>query len=116
MGSMNPVKCPFCGRGKASYIPDGCRFPMCGDCLWVLHDMDLPLEMRLAPVHMRYERYARIWLALTGRPRAIQQTSEVEVTDTIVTPSTKRTGTNVIRTVFQFPGLPLFIAQFLISC
>ena len=89
---------------------------MCGDCLSVVHNMDLPLEMRLAPVHMRCERYARIWLALTGRPQAFQQTSEHEVTDTIVALSTKRTGTDVMRTVFQFPGLPLFIAQFLIWC
>ena len=78
--------------------------------------MDLPLEMRLAPVHMLYERYARIWLALSAHPRAIQQTSEVEVTDRIVTPSMERTGTNAILAVFQFPGIALFIAQFLISC
>ena len=78
--------------------------------------MDLPLEMRLAPVHMRYERYARIWLSLTGRPRAIQQTSEVEVTDSIVTPSTEHTGSNAILTVFQCPGIALVIARFLIMC
>ena len=89
---------------------------MCGDCLTVLHNMDLPLEMRLAPVHMLYERYARIWLALSAHPRAIQQTSEVEVTDSIVTPSMERTRSNAILTVFQCPGIALVIARFLIMC
>ena len=55
---MEPVDCPFCGIGKAGYIPDPYTLPMCGSC-------QLKMDKNLfLPARIRLQRRARSWLAL----------------------------------------------------
>ena len=62
MGSMEPVDCPFCGIGKAGYIPDPYTLPMCGSC-------QLKMDKNLfLPERIRLPRRARSWLALSMEP------------------------------------------------
>ena len=110
MGSMAPVQCYLCGKGKAGYIPEPYSLPMCMDCIVPLCKVAV-----FRPERNRLQRRARAWLALGRQWRPDVEGAKPETEAGTQKACRPQAEADTVVEVFQTEGIAILIAKILLK-